>query len=112
MAERLGRDLRRDKRYSLMCAVQVSWHLANGETRSLRAICLDVSAHGARLESSEALVARSNVYLQATRFGLMGNATVRYCRRHNMKYHVGLEFSWAAALAEEGRKQALQSGES
>ncbi len=42
----------------------------------------------------------------------MGNATVRYCRRHSMKYYIGLEFSWAAALAEEGRKQALQSGES
>jgi hypothetical protein len=51
-------------------------------------------------------MARSNVYLSAAGYCLMGNATVRYCRRQGMKYSVGLEFTWAAALAEEGRKHA------
>jgi hypothetical protein len=35
----------------------------------------------------------------------MGNATVRYCRRQGLKFAIGLEFTWAAALAEEGRKR-------
>jgi hypothetical protein len=30
---------------------------------------------------------------------------VRYCRRKGMKFAIGLEFTWAAALAEEGRKR-------
>ena len=66
---------------------------------------MDVSAHGARVDCSEPLSARSSVYLSAPSYGLMGNATVRYCRRQGAKYAVGLEFTWASALAEEGRKR-------
>jgi hypothetical protein len=69
---------------------------------------VDVSAHGACSECNQPLAARFNLYLQAPSYGLMGNASVRYCRRHNLKYYIGLEFNWAAALAEEGRKQALR----
>jgi hypothetical protein len=111
MAGRIGHGARRDNRYPLECPVLVSWQLG-GETRATRAICLDVSASGARIECNQPLVARSNLYLQAPTYGLMGNATVRYCRRHGLKYHIGLEFTWAAALAEEGRKQALRKNES
>jgi hypothetical protein len=39
----------------------------------------------------------------------MGNASVRYCRRHGLKYHIGLEFTWAGAFAEAGRKKALRN---
>lgn len=80
--------------------------------RTVRATCLDVSSHGACVECNEPLVARSILYLRAPSYGLMGNASVRYCRQQGQKYHIGLEFSWAAALAEEGRKRALHSTES
>jgi hypothetical protein len=37
----------------------------------------------------------------------MGSATVRYCKPRGLKYNVGLEFTWAADLAEAGRKKAF-----
>lgn len=106
-----GRQARREERYPLKCAVQISWQRATGESCTTRATCLEVSLHGARVECTEPLVARSSVYISAMTYGLMGNATVRYCRRQGMKYVIGLEFTWAAALAEEGRKQMLPEGQ-
>lgn len=41
----------------------------------------------------EPIVARSSVYISAPSYGLMGNATVRYCRRKRMKFVIGLEFT-------------------
>jgi len=105
MDARRGRGSRREERYPLACALQISGQRASGESWTTRATCRDVSPHGARVECSEPLLARSSVYLSAPSFGLMGNATVRYCRRQGMKFTIGLEFTWAAALAEEGRKR-------
>jgi hypothetical protein len=107
MDARRGSQARREERFPLTCVLQISWQRAGGESCSTRATCKEVSLHGARVECSEALVARSSVYLSAPSYGLMGNATVRYCRRQGMKFAVGLEFTWAAALAEEGRKRVL-----
>jgi hypothetical protein len=104
-----GRGTRREDRYPLGCVVQVSWQLASGEMRTVRGVCLDVSAQGPRTECGQPLEARSNIYLQAPTYGLMGNASVRYCRRHGLKYHIGLEFTWAGAFAEAGRKKALRN---
>jgi len=109
MEKRLGHGARREERQPFACALQVSWQVTSGETRTVRATCLEVSAQGARIECSQPVAARANVYLQAPSYGLMGNATVRYCRPHGLKYHIGLEFTWAAALAEAGRKKALRN---
>ena len=100
-----GRGGRREERHRLACGLQVSWQRASGGTCSTRATCLNVSLRGALVECSEPIVARSSVYLSAPSYGLMGNAPVRYCRRKGMKFVIGLEFTWAAALAEEGRKR-------
>jgi hypothetical protein len=79
-AETKIRGDRREERYPLACTVQISWQRASGESCTTRATCRDVSLHGARVECGELLSARSSVYLSAPSFGLMGNATVRYCR--------------------------------
>jgi len=112
MIGQTSQKARRAERFPLTCPVQVSWQLPSGETRAVRANCLDVSANGACIECSVPFVSRSNLYLQAPSYGLMGNASVRYCRRQGAKYRVGLEFTWAAALAEKGRISALRSTES
>jgi hypothetical protein len=111
MDARPGLQARREKRYPLTCALHISWQRATGETCNTRATCREVSLHGARIECPEPLVVRSSVYLSAPSYGLMGNATVRYCRRYGLKYAIGLEFTWAAALAEEGRKRILSEGQ-
>ena len=103
-----GRGARQEERLPLTCALQISWQRASGETCTARATCQDVSPRGALVECSEPILARSSVYLSAPSYGLMGNATVRYCRRKGMKFVIGLEFTWAAALAEEGRKRMSQ----
>jgi hypothetical protein len=73
------RGARREERYPLTCPLQISWQRASGETCTTRATCQDVSLRGAMVECSEPMVARSSVYLSAPSYGLMGNATVRYC---------------------------------
>lgn len=87
----------------------MSWQMAAGETRTLRASCLDFSAHGARIECSQRIGSRTTVYVQAPAYGLMGSATVRYCRSQGVKYQIGLEFTWAADLVEAARKKVLES---
>src|SRR5690242_19245638 len=99
MGVRNGGKIRRTERVPLECPLILSWQLPNGETRSARATCRDVSKDGARLDCSEAVSVRSSVYVQAPKYGLMGHATVRYCRKQGLKNSIGLEFSWAAALA-------------
>jgi len=89
-------------------AVQVSWQTRSGETRIVRAKCTELSDQGAKIECEEALDLRSTVYLQAPAHGLMGNASVRYCRRSGLKHIVGLLFSSAASQADQGRKRLIQ----
>lgn len=90
--------------------VVMSWQVSTGDTHTARGTFRDVSQDGARIECSEPIAVRSNVYVQAPAYGLMGNATVRHCRRQGLKFSIGLEFSWAAALAEKGRKQVIDKG--
>jgi hypothetical protein len=102
---RRGREARREERFQLACALQIFWQRASGESCTARATCREASRNGALVECSEPLMVRSTVYLSAPNYGLMGNATVRYCRRKGMKFAIALEFTWAASLAEEGRKR-------
>ena len=107
-----GRQARREERYPLTCALQISWQCATGESCSARATCREVSQHGARVECSVPLAVHSGVYVNALSHGPMGNATVRYCRRLGMKYAIGLEFTCATAMAEEGRKRLISKSNS
>ncbi len=68
------------------------------------------ATEGARIEwRTAAIDSRTNVYLRmAPVHGLMGNATVRYCRRSGMKHIVGLQFSSAASEADQGRRRLIQ----
>ncbi|MGA2738312.1 MAG: hypothetical protein ABSG65_12795 [Bryobacteraceae bacterium] len=87
--------------------VQISWQTRSGETKTIRAKCLDLSDQGARMECESPIEFLTNVYLQAPAYGLMGNASVRYCRRSGTKHIVGLLFSSVGSQAEQGRKRIL-----
>jgi len=102
-------DIRTGERRPLQGAVQVSWQIRSGEMKTIRAKCVDFSDHGARIECEQPIDLRTNVYLRAPQFGLMGNASVRYCRRSGVKHIVGLLFSSAASQAEQGRKRLIRS---
>jgi hypothetical protein len=75
----------------------------------VRAKCLDLSDQGARIECEAPIESRTRVYVRAAAYGLMGNASVRYCRRSGMKHMVGLLFSSVAGEADEGRKRLIRN---
>jgi len=106
-----AKPLRKDERRPFQCAVQISWRTRSGELQSLRARCMDLSRQGARIECDRPIDVRANVYLQAASQGLMGNASVRYCRRAGMKYAIGLLFSASTSQAEQGRKRCLDESQ-
>ena len=108
MRVRHTQDIRVGPRRPFYGVVKVSWQARSGEMLTIRAKCLDLSDHGARIECEQPIEVRTNVYVQAPAHGLMGNATVRYCRRSGMKHIVGLLFSSVAREAEEGRKRLVQ----
>jgi hypothetical protein len=98
-----------DQRRAFQGAVLVSWQTQSGETRTIRAKCLDISDLGARIECEPPIELRTNVFVEAPAHGLLGNASVRYCRRSGMKHIVGLLFSAPASQADEGRKRLIRS---
>jgi hypothetical protein len=102
-------DIRTGERRPFQGTVQVSWQARSGETKTIRAKGVDLSDEGARIQCEPPIEARTQVYLQAPAYGLMGNATVRYCRRSGIKHIVGLLFSSAAGEGEQGRKRLIRN---
>ena len=102
------KDIRAGERRPFDGAVLVSWQSRSGETKTVRAKCVDFSQQGARIVCESAIDFRANVFVQAPAFGLKGNASVRYCRRSGTKHIVGLLFSAAVSQAEQGRKRLNQ----
>src|SRR5579862_6522070 len=101
------KDIRRGERHPLEGAVQVHWQSPSGEQKMIRAKCVDVSENGVRILSEQPIDLRTNVFVQAPAFGLMGNASVRYCRRLGLRHSIGLMFSSALSMADSGRKRCL-----
>ena len=104
-----SKDIRRGERRPLEGVVQVSWQARPGETRMMRAKCLNVSDNGLRVECAQKIDLRTNVYVQAPTFGLMGNATVRYCQPCGTKHVIGLMFGSLISQADRGRHRASQN---
>ncbi len=107
MRQENSTNIRKGERRTFQGAVQVSWQARAGEMKVMRAKCLDISEHGARIESTEPIEVRTNALIQAPAFGIMGNASVRYCRRTGVKYIIGFQFSSAVSQADRGRQRCL-----
>jgi hypothetical protein len=70
------------------------WRDARGENKFATARALDVSESGIRLQMPEAPPVHSYVTLRASKLGLLGDASVRYCLRSaSCKFAVGAEFT-------------------
>ncbi len=100
-------DIRASERRPFQGAVQVSWQTRSGEMKTVRAKCVDLSEQGARIECEVPFDLQTTVYVQAPAYGLMGNASVRYCRRSGVRHIVGLLFSSVVSQADRGRKRCL-----
>ena len=87
-------DLRRQDRQACEHKITVTWRDARGDNKFAIARATDISESGIRLQMPEELPAHSYVAVRATKLGLLGNASVRYClRTAASKYAVGAEFT-------------------
>lgn len=87
-------DLRRQDRRPCEHKVTVIWRDARGENKFANARAVDISKSGMRLQMPEAPPLHTYVTLRATKLGLVGNASVRYClRTKSSHYAVGAEFT-------------------
>jgi hypothetical protein len=98
-------DLRRQERRPCEHNVTIIWRDARGDNKFANARAVDISESGIRLQMPEAPPVHTYVTLRATKLGLLGNASVRYCLRTTpSKYAVGAEFTAGLHWAPE--KQA------
>jgi hypothetical protein len=88
------KDLRRTRRWTVEGAfLRVSWLDPQGSLRmAQRSRVLNVSEEGIAFELPEPAQLGSRVKIQADKHRLLGEATVRHCRRVGPKYVVGVEF--------------------
>lgn len=98
---------RAHERRPFQCDAQVSWQTRSGERKFARVRFVDLSLPGAGIESTEPIEPQTMVYLQASGYGAIGNASVRYCVRAGLKYRIGLLFSAPAKWADFARQKYL-----
>jgi hypothetical protein len=74
--------------------LRVSWLGLNGELKVIQqARVLNVSEEGMAFELPEPAQLVTRVKLQSDKHKLLGEGTVRHCRRVGPKYVVGVEFA-------------------
>ena len=89
------KDLRRSRRYAVEGAMlRVSWLGSTGTLKVVQnARVLNICEDGMAFELPEPAQLMSRVKLQSDKHKLLGEATVRHCRRVGAKYVVGVEFA-------------------
>jgi curved DNA-binding protein len=97
-------DKRRKQRELFHCLLELSWKDPADVARTLSVHAIDLSKSGIRVESTEPIEPRTEVYVRAERYGMTGSTLVRHCNRRGPKYVLGLEFK-----AETGRTDAEPS---
>jgi len=86
-------DKRRKQRQLFDCALEMSWHDAQGASHILAVRAIDLSNTGLRVESAEPVSLGTEVYIRAERYGLTGSTCVRHCATRGAKHVIGLEFN-------------------
>src|SRR5260221_4071549 len=90
------KDLRRSRRYTVDGAttIRVAWLGLNGTLQVVHhARVLNISEEGMAFELPEPAQLVTRVKLHSDKHRLLGEGTVRHCRRVGSKYVVGVEFS-------------------
>jgi hypothetical protein len=87
-------DLRRSRRYATAGeTIRVSWLSPTGTLKMVQqARVVNISETGMAVEIPEPAQLLSRVKLQADKHSLLGEGTVRHCRRVGVQYVIGVEF--------------------
>lgn len=87
-------DLRRKPRIVCDHNLTVVWRDASGYEKYATTSAKDISESGLRMQLPEPLPKMQYLLLRASKLGLCGNASVRYCVRvASNQYSVGVEFT-------------------
>jgi PilZ domain len=89
------KDLRRTRRYQVEGAtLRIAWLGLNGTLKvAQNARVLNISELGMAFELPEPAQLGTRVKLQSDKHKLLGEATVRHCRRTGARYVIGVEFT-------------------
>jgi hypothetical protein len=100
--QKARKHTRRQVRLYYSGPVRLFWDDAEGRTKYLQAVCLDISENGLRVDSNESLPVNTRVSLRADLVELAGTAIVRRVHEQGSRFILGLELS--AALMEQALK--------
>ena len=73
-------------------SARITWTDENGMQKWQRGRCVSLSRSGCQVEVAQKMPERINVMFELVARDARGQASVRYCRPHKLKYRVGLEF--------------------
>jgi hypothetical protein len=100
--QKAKKNNRRHFRIHYLGPVRLFWDDAEGRTKYLQVLCLDISENGLRVDSSESLPMNTRVSLRADLIELAGTAIVRHIHGQGSRFILGLELS--PALMEQALK--------
>ena len=83
---------RLDERYSISGTVKASWKSRYGQLISQTCKGLNLSVSGIAIESDEPAAVAADAYLYSSTHCVKCFAVVRYCRRLDAGYQIGLQF--------------------
>jgi hypothetical protein len=88
------KDLRKSRRYAVEGeTLRVGWLGLNGTLNVVQhSRVLNISEDGIEIELPEAAQLASRVKLEGEKHRLLGEGSVKHCRREGAKYIVGVEF--------------------
>jgi hypothetical protein len=97
----------REERYKVSFSVSLMWQEKPGGLRRLAGRCVDLSSEGISVEVKDRVSPGGAVQVESREFGRMGHAIVKFCRRDQMRYLIGLRFSAPFGVSDPARRKIL-----
>jgi hypothetical protein len=98
----------REERFQVSFSVSLLWQEKSGEIRRLAGRCVDLSSEGISVEVKDRVSLGAAVQVESKEFGRMGHAIVKFCRRDQMRYQIGLMFTAPFGMSDPARRKILE----
>jgi len=98
----------REERFKVSFSVTLLWQERSGAVSRLNGRCVDLSPEGISVELKDRLNVGTPVQVESREFGRMGHATVRFCRRDQMRFLLGFRFSAPFGVSDPARRKILE----
>jgi hypothetical protein len=98
----------REERFKVSFSVSLMWEEKPGAIRRLTGNCVDLSSEGMAVEVKDRVSQGAVVQVESEEFGRMGLAKVRFCRRDQMRYLIGFQFSAPFGMSNPARRKIIE----